>query len=59
VRGESLASTCKPGEEILAEVREPFPPWRVRSRSAYTSDSGDEGGWCVDKSEGKHRYAYR
>lgn len=44
-------------EEILAEQRELFPQWRIRYRSAYTSDSGDEAGWCVDRCGGRHRYA--
>ena len=43
--------------EILAKLREQFPLWRVQLQKAYTSDSGDETGWRVDKCDGKHRYA--
>jgi len=44
-------------EEILAEVRRLFPDCRVRSNQEFTSDSGDEMGWLIDKCEGRHRYA--
>jgi len=43
--------------EILGELRGQFPLWRVQPQKAYTSDSGDETGWQVDKCDGKHRYA--
>jgi hypothetical protein len=44
-------------EEILAEVRRLFPDYRVRPDQEYTSDSGDEMGWQIDKCGGRHRYA--
>jgi hypothetical protein len=44
-------------KEILAELGRLFPQWRIRRRKEYTSDSGDETGWLIDKCEGKHRYA--
>ena len=44
-------------DEILAELRQDFPQWRVRPHEESTSDSGDETGWVVDKCGGKHRYA--
>jgi hypothetical protein len=44
-------------QETLGELRKRFPEWRVRPRKEYTSDSGDEKGWLVDKCGGRHRYA--
>jgi hypothetical protein len=44
-------------QELLAELRQRFPQWRVRPRRAYTTHSGDETGWLIDKCEGAHRYA--
>ena len=44
-------------KEILAELKQRFPQWRVRPRKEYTSESGDEAGWFIDKCEGRHRYA--
>jgi hypothetical protein len=44
-------------QEILTELVELFPDWRVRPDKDYTSDPSDETGWLVDKCEGKHRYA--
>jgi hypothetical protein len=44
-------------QELLAELSKLFPHWRVRPHNAYTSDSGDETGWRVDKCAGRHRYA--
>ncbi len=59
-RQGSVWLSCTHGQdaqEILAELREIFPSWRVRPREEYTSDSGDETGWLVDKCGGRHRYA--
>ena len=47
----------KDAHEILAELQKLFPYWRVHPHKAYTSDSGDETGWRVDKCGGRHRYA--
>lgn len=44
-------------QETLAELRKLFPDWRIRPHKEYTSDSGDETGWLVDKCKGRHRYA--
>ena len=44
-------------QEILAELRQIFPQWRVRPDDKCTSNSGDEMGWVVDKCGGRHRYA--
>jgi hypothetical protein len=52
--------SCTHGQdalEILAELGKLFPQWRVRPHTEYTSDSGDETGWLVDKCKGRHRYA--
>lgn len=52
--------SCTNGQaarELLAELRQRFPQWRVRPRRTYTSGSGDETGWLIDKCEGAHRYA--
>jgi hypothetical protein len=43
--------------EILAELSQRFPGWRVRPHKEYISDLGDETGWQVDKCGGRHRYA--
>ena len=44
-------------DDIIAELQRLFPHWRVRPRKAYTSDSGDETGWRIDRCRGRHRYA--
>jgi hypothetical protein len=44
-------------QEILAELEQSFPHWRVRPHKEHSSESGDETGWLIDKCQGKHRYA--
>jgi hypothetical protein len=59
-RQGSVWLSCTHGQdaqEILAELRQHFPDWRVRPRQEYTSGSGEETGWLVDKCGGRHRYA--
>lgn len=58
-QGSVWLSCTEPQEaqEILTELGNLFPDWRVRPRKDHTSDMGDETGWLIDKCEGRHRYA--
>jgi hypothetical protein len=58
-QGSVWLSCTKPqdADDIIIELQRLFPQWRVRPRKAYTSDSGDETGWRIDKCGGRHRYA--